>query len=270
MKFDICLEMVHTDLPYDKRIQKIAKAGFDCVEFWFHDNTFDGATCTADQPKDAQTLRQVCEQCGMTINNMVVNSPDGIVGGVIVDSRELNKYIDRLHEVIAFSRAAGISKAITCTGNMVDGLSRSQMRSNLMKAYSEAAAIAEKENYTLYIEVLNSYVDHPGYYLDNWNEGVEIVKEINSPNLKLLYDIYHMQIMHGNVIATVQRDIDIIGHFHSAGVPGRHDLNVGELDYRQIIDNIDKVGYKGSFGLEYSPIGCSDASLKSMHEYLSM
>lgn len=269
MKFDICLEMVHTDLPYDKRIQKIAEAGFGCVEFWFHDSTFDGTTCASDLPKDAKTLKQVCGQCGVTINNMVVNSPDGAVGGIIVDSRELNKYIDRLHEVISFSKEAGILKAIICTGNVVEGLSRAQMRTNLLKAYSEAARIAEQENYTLFVETLNSHVDHPGYYLDNWNEGVEIIKEINSPHLKLLYDIYHMQIMHGNVIATIQRDIDVIGHFHSAGVPGRHDLNNGELDYRQIIDRIEKTGYTGSFGLEYSPIGDNDASLKSMSKYLA-
>jgi len=269
MKFDICLEMVHTNLPYDKRIQEIAKAGFDRVEFWFHDNTFDGATCAAEQPKDAKTLKHVCEQCGVTINNMVVNSPDGGIGGMLVDSKDLNKYLDRLCEVIAFSKEAGISKAITCTGNVVDGLSRSEMRSNLEKAYSEAAAIAERENYTLYVEVLNSYVDHAGYYLDNWNEGVEIVKAINSPNMRLLYDVYHMQIMHGNVIATIQRDIDVIGHFHSAGVPGRHELNNGELDYKQIISAIKATGYNGAFGLEFMPSSDSSDALNAMRKYLA-
>ena len=267
MKFDICLEMVYPDLPYDKRIEKIAEAGFDCVEFWFHDVAAGGP---GSGPKDAATLRQVCEQSGVTINNMVVNSPDGSIGGSVVDSRDLGKYLDRLHEAIEFSRAAGISKAITCTGNIVEGLSRSDMRANLEKAYSEAAAIAERENYTLFVEVLNSYVDHPGYYLDNWNEGVEIVKAINSPNLRLLYDIYHMQIMHGNVIATIERDIDLIGHFHSAGVPGRHELNNGELDYRQIIKRIKATGYDGAFGLEYSPVSDSGESLKAMRQYLGV
>lgn len=265
MKFDICLEMVYTDLPYDERIAKIAEVGFKCVEFWFHDVAAGGP---ASAPKDAATLRQVCEQYGVTINNMVVNSPDGGIGGSVVDSRDLGKYLDRLHEVIEFSRIAGIGKAITCTGNIVEGLSRSEMRANLEKAYSEAAAIAERENYTFFVEVLNSLVDHAGYYLDNWNEGVEIVKAINSPNLRLLYDIYHMQIMHGNVIATIERDIDLIGHFHSAGVPGRHELNYGELDYRQIIKRIKATGYEGAFGLEYSPVSNNDESLKAMRQYL--
>lgn len=269
MKYDICLEMVYTDLPYDKRIEEISRAGFDCVEFWFHDNTFDGTTCSSDQPKDAQTLKQVCEQCGVTINNMVVNSPDGGIGGMLVDSKDLNKYLDRLHEVIAFSKAAGISKAITCTGNVVDGLSRSEMRANLEKAYSQAAAVAERENYMLFVEVLNSYVDHAGYYLDNWNEGVEIVKAINSPNLKLLYDVYHMQIMHGNVISTIERDIEHIGHFHSAGVPGRHELNNGELDYKQIISAIKATGYNGAFGLEFMPSLDSSNALNAMRKYLA-
>jgi hydroxypyruvate isomerase len=269
MKTDICLEMVYTDLAYDERIRRIAQAGFDCVEFWFHDCTFDGATCATDQPKDAAALRQVCRQSGVTINNMVVNSPDGGLGGALVDSNDLNKYIDRLHEVIAFSREAGISSAITCSGNMPDNLSRAQMRASLEKSLSEAASIAERENYTLFVEVLNSYVDHPGYYLDNWHEGVEIVRAIGSPNLKLLYDVYHMQIMHGNVIATITRDIDVIGHFHSAGVPGRHELTLGELDYRSIIAGIEATGYRGVFGLEYMPSGPDDASLKAMRDYLN-
>ncbi|MCL5105600.1 MAG: TIM barrel protein [Armatimonadetes bacterium] len=270
MKIDVCLEMIRTDLPYEKRIETIAKAGFKCVEFWFHDSTFDGKTCTSDQPKDASTLRQVCKESGVTINNMVVNSPDGALGGAIVDAADLSKYIERLHEVIEFSHDAGISKSITCTGNMPANLSRSQMRANLEKALSEAAVVAERENYTLFVEVLNSLVDHPGYYLDNWHEGVEIVKAINSPNIKLLYDVYHMQIMHGNVIATIEKDIDVIGHFHSANVPGRGELMAGELNYRDVISRIAATGYTGLFGLEYMPTMADHSeSLSATRTFLS-
>jgi len=230
MTIDVCLEMVHTDLPYEKRIEKIAEAGFKCVEFWFHD------------AKDAAVLRQVCEATGVTINNLVVNAPDGSVGGGPVDSRDHGKYIDRLHEVIAFAKAAGIGMGITCTGNLVDGLSREQMRANLEKVYAEAAAIAAKNDFTLVIESLNTHVNHPGYYLDTSLEG--------------------------NVIANIERNIDVIGHFHSAGVPGRHELMNCELNYLEILKRIGAAGYTGAFGLEYSPSYDSSDSLNATYAYL--
>jgi len=256
MTIDVCLEMVHTDLPYDKRIEKIAAAGFKCVEFWFHD------------AKDAAVLRQVCEATGVTINNLVVNSPDGSIGGGPVDSRDHGKYIERLHEVLAFAKAAGIGMGITCTGNLVADLSREQMRANLEKVYAEAAAIAEKNDFMLVIESLNTLVNHPGYYLDTSSEGADIVRAIGSPSLRLLYDVYHMQIMEGNVIANIEKNIDVIGHFHSAGVPGRHELMDCELNYVEILKRIDAAGYKGAFGLEYSPSYDSADSLNATRAYL--
>src|SRR5450759_2054174 len=102
MTIDVCLEMVHTDLPYERRIERIAQAGFKCVEFWF-DSFTAGDNPAASAPKDAAVLRQVCEATGVTINNMVVNSPDGGIGGGPVDSRDHGKFIERLYEAIAFA-----------------------------------------------------------------------------------------------------------------------------------------------------------------------
>ncbi len=218
----------------------------------------------------AATLRQVRAERGIGINNMVVNSPDGTLGGAPVDGADLNKYLERLHEVIDFSRAAGIDKSITRSGNMPSNLSRREMRANLEKALSDAAAVAQRENYTLFLEVLNSLADHPGYYLDSWSEGAEMVRAIDNPNLKLLYDVYHMQIMHGNVIATIEKDIDIIGHFHAANVPGRGELMNGELNYPDIISRIAASGYTGAFGLEYMPaLADHSKSLSETRAFLS-
>ncbi len=270
MKFDICLEMVFTDLPTEERIARIAKSGFDSVEFWFHDATFDGTTCAKSLAKDPAAIRQACEDNGVSINNMVVNAPDGSFGGAPVDENDYNKYIERLHEVIEYSKSINCKMAITCSGNLVEGLSREQMRENIENAYSEAATTAEKNNFTLVVEPLNTHVDHPGYYLDSSSEAAEIVRKIASPNFKLLYDVYHMQIMEGNIIANIEKNIDIIGHFHSAGVPGRHEIISGELNYRDIIRRIAETGYNGAFGLEYMPrMADSGASLVALRDYLS-
>src|ERR1035437_841031 len=145
MKYDVCLEMVFTALPTEERILKISEAGFDSVEFWFHDATFDGNTCATSLAKDPAAIRQACKAGGVTINNMVVNAPDGSFGGAPVNANDFKKYIDRLHEVIEYAAGIDCRMAITCAGNLVEGVSRSQMRANLERAYAEAASVAEKK-----------------------------------------------------------------------------------------------------------------------------
>ena len=269
IEIDVCLEAVFTNLPTEKRIEKIARAGYRCVEFWFHDATFDGKECSRKQPKNAASLAAACKEHGITINNMVVNAPDGSFGGAPVKAADRNQYLERLEEVIEFASAVGCRRAITCSGNLQPGLTRARMRANLEKALGEAVAIARKKRFTLLLEPLNTHVDHAGYYLDSSVEGAELVRAIKSPNLRLLYDVYHMQIMEGNVIANIERNIDIIGHFHSAGVPGRGELFMGELNYPQILQRIAAKGYRGRFGLEYFPkLKDHLASLKKVRAYL--
>lgn len=253
MRYDVCLEMVFPHLPAEERILRIAAAGYQAVEFWFHDSTFDGAGCSTALPKDAAAIRQACARAGVTLTNTVVNSPDGSIGGSPVDAGDLNRYLERLEEVITFSLSLDCRKAITCSGNARPDLTTSQMRSNLENALGRAASLAEKQGFQLLLEPLNTHVDHAGYFLDSSRAATEIVRGVNSPGLRLLYDVYHMQIMEGNLLATIERDLDIIGHFHSAGVPGRGEHYLGELAYPEIVRRIDSWGYKGYFGLEYTP-----------------
>ena len=268
MKFDVCLEMVFTDLPYAERIAKIAACGFDCVEFWFHDGTFNGRDC-ADGAKDAAALKRACAGAGVTINNMVVNAPDGSLGGAPVCADDLPKYLARLEEVIAFAQACGCRQAITCTGNLRPGISRNRMRKNLEEALGQAAAMAAEHDFVLFLECLNTRTDHFNYFLDSSVEGAAIVRAIDSPNLRLLYDVYHMQIMEGSVIENITENLDVIGHFHGAGVPGRHELMEGELNYREIVRRIVAAGYQGAFGLEYLPAVADHAeSLRVTRRYL--
>lgn len=269
MKFDVCLEMVFTDLPYDLRISKIAACGFDNVEFWFHDGTFNGKDCGTGA-KDAKLLKKACAAAGVRINNMVVNSPDGSLGGSLVCASDRNKYLERLDEVIAFAKACGCRKAITCTGNILPGVSRNQMRKAAEETLSRAAAVAEKHKFVLLLECLNTRTDHFNYFLDSSSEGAAITRAIKSPSLRLLYDVYHMQIMEGSIIANIEENLDVIGHFHSAGVPGRHELWDGEVNYHEIIRRIKAGGYKGAFGLEYSPaIKNHSKSLQQTRNFLA-
>jgi hydroxypyruvate isomerase len=269
IELDVCLETVFSGLPTEERIEKVARAGYRFVEFWFHDATFDGRECSRKQPKNAASLAAACKAHGVTVNNLVVNAPDGSFGGAPVRAEDRGRYLERLEEVIEFAAPFGCRKAITCSGNVQPGRSRARMRANLEKALSQAAAIARKRGFTLLLEPLNTHVDHAGYYLDSSAEGADLVRAIGSPNLRLLYDVYHMQIMEGNVIANIEKNLLLIGHFHSAGVPGRGEHFLGELNYPYILQRIAASGYKGRFGLEYFPkIKDHLASLKKVLAYL--
>jgi len=143
------------------------------------------------------------------------------------------------------------------------------MHANLEQAYGLAAEIAAKRDFTLVVEPLNTHVDHAGYYLNSSDEAAEMIRAIDNPHLRLLFDVYHMQIMEGNLIAHIEKHIDIIGHFHSAGVPGRHEVFGSEINYPAVVQRIDALGYTGCVGLEYFPAMADHAaSLRQTLAYL--
>jgi hydroxypyruvate isomerase len=269
VQLSVCLETVFTDLPAADRIGRIAEAGFRHVEFWHPEATFDGRTLRFDQPKDASAMREACRRHGVSSSDFALHAWDGSIGGSPVKAADRATYLAQIRKMIEFAAALGCTKGITLSGTVDPELSRSEMRANLELALSEAVEIARRADFTLLLEPLNTLVDHPGYYLDSFGEAAEIVRRIGSPHLKLLYDVYHMQIMEGNVTATIERHMDIIGHFHSAGVPGRAELFGCELNYPAIVQRIDSLGYEGCFGLEYFPrMSDHRESLQRIREYL--
>jgi len=126
---------------------------------------------------------------------------------------------------------------------------------NCRTILQEAVKIAEDHGVTICMEMLNSKVDHPGYMCDNYPWAFELCRRVNSPRFKLLFDIYHMQIMEGDLIATIKKNIQHIGHFHTAGVPGRHELDENqEIYYPAVMRAIVETGYQGYVAHEYTPV----------------
>ena len=259
-KLCVCLETVFTDLPFVERIGRVADLGYEAVEFWFHDQ---------DDGREVAAIADSCEERGLVISDFVVNSPDGSIGGSLVRPEDRALYLSHLREVIPVAHQLNCEKLITCTGNAVAGRSKEEQTQSIIETLREAAEIASAEGITLVLEPLNSIVDHAGYFLDSPHDAAAIVREIGCPAIRLLFDCYHMQIMAGNLIQTIAENIDIIGHFHSAGVPGRHELDDGELNYPAIVSKIDELGYQGYFGLEYFPALPSEESLARMRELLT-
>ncbi len=259
-RIDVCLEAVFDREPLVERAKRVRDAGFDAVEYWFYD--FDCVTQATERALDE--FGKFCADNNMLISNAVVNSPDAGIGGSLVDPADRPKYLDRLKDTIKVCKDINCHAAITCTGNERPGVCCEDQKQCVIDTLKAAADIAEAHQFTLYLEALNTIVDHEGYFLGSAEEGGDIIRQVASDRVKLLFDVYHMQVMAGNVIARIEKLMDVIGHFHSAGVPGRHDLDIGELNYPNILKAVDGFGYKGLFGLEYWPEGDQMTSLKRM------
>jgi hydroxypyruvate isomerase len=159
----------------------------------------------------------------------------------------------KMREAIKAAAAAGAPNVIVLSGDR-KGLTDEEGAENCVIFLNSIKAQAEDQNVTLCMELLNSKVNHPGYMCDHTAWGAEVCKRVNSPRVKLLYDIYHMQIMEGDVIRTIQQNIKYIGHFHTAGNPGRHQFDDSqELNYKGICKAIADLGYQGYLSHEYSP-----------------
>jgi hydroxypyruvate isomerase len=158
-------------------------------------------------------------------------------------------------EAIPLVAAAGYKNLICFSGNR-NGMDDETGMKNCADGLKQIMSLAEKSNVIIQMELFNSKIDHKDYMCDKSAWGVELCKRIGSSNFKLLYDIYHMQINEGDVIRTIKDHHEYFGHYHTAGVPGRHEINeIQELYYPAIIKAILETGYKGFVAQEYIPTG---------------
>ena len=158
---------------------------------------------------------------------------------------------------------AGVPNVITFSGNRA-GMSDEEGARNTILGLNRVKKIAEDNGVTICMELLNSKRDHHDYMCDHTAWGVRVVQEVNSPRVKLLYDIYHMQIMEGDLIDTIRQNIQWIGHFHTGGVPGRHELDdTQEVQWDGVMRAIADTGFKGYVAHEFVPTGDPLVSLRS-------
>lgn len=245
-KLSVCIEMFWRGIPEEEKIKRVKNLGFPAFEFWGWKN------------KEIEKIKKVKEETGLNISAFCME-PNFVLTSDEVKTEEL---IEGLKNTLKIAKLLKCKKLIITTGNVVHGETYEITRRKVIKKLKDLIKIAEKEEVILLIEPLNPIVDHKGYWLTKTVEAIDIIEEVGSDNLKILYDIYHQQITEGNIISTIQKFISYIGHFHSAGVPGRHELIGGEIDYRRIFEVIDKTGYNGFIGLEFAPTKADEKSLK--------
>jgi hydroxypyruvate isomerase len=178
-------------------------------------------------------------------------------GGTIPEAlnrKENHERIEKsLHAAIDEAAANGVPNIITFSGNR-KGMDDREGADNCVASLSRVKAHAEDKGVTLCMEYLNSKVNHKDYMFDHIAWGVDVMKRVNSPRVKILYDIYHAQIMDGDIVRNIRDHYQWIGHFHTGGNPGRHDIDESqELNYRFIAKAIADLGYTGFIAHEYSP-----------------
>jgi hydroxypyruvate isomerase len=161
--------------------------------------------------------------------------------------------LKELETALPVAKASGVPNLIAMFGNR-QGRTDAVAIAAAVEGLKKIAPLAEQEGVTICVELLNSKVDHPDYHGDHTWFGAEVMSGVGSPRVKLLYDIYHMQIMEGDVIRTVSDNIKYIGHFHTGGVPGRHEIDDSqELNYRAVMRAIGETGFSGFVAQEFVP-----------------
>ena len=196
------------------------------------------------KPSDFPTLKKHGLVCTMTSG-----------GGAVNDKKKNEQTLDRIRTAVEANAEYGFDNVIIMAGQRGE-IPDDVGLDNGVEVLKQVAGFAEKHKVTLCIEYLNSKVNHPGYMFDNMAWGVELCTRVGSPNVKILYDIYHAQIMEGDIIRTIQTHKDLIGHYHTGGNPGRHEIDeTQELYYPAIMRAIAETGFTGYVAHEFVPTG---------------
>ena len=239
------------DMRLDKLFEMTSKSGYAAVELWWRGDDFEDVLALAKKYKLV-----VASMCGHK----------WLPGGLNQRSNH-DRIEDELKTSIDIAARHGIPGVICFSGNRQPHMSEEEAIDAVADGLRRCAPYAEKKGVNLNLELLNSKVNHPGYQCDHTQWGIAVCKKVNSPRVKLLYDIYHMQIMEGDVIRTIRENIRWIGHFHTAGNPGRNDMDdTQELNYTGICKAIAGTDYEYYVGHEFKPKGDPIEALRSTFE----
>jgi hydroxypyruvate isomerase len=250
-RFSVMLWTIYRKLSFEQRVEKVAEAGYHAVEL-------------VDEYKDWSPQDFNRALARLRALDIKVDAMAGVWTG-IADPQTRDKFLADLVKLIPVAGQLECPAIIVLSGNRVEGLSREAHHQSCVEALKRAAEIAEKQNITLLLENIDQE-ENSKYYLTSVAEGLEMIREVNHPRVKFLYDFYHEQIAEGNLIEKLEKSIDQIGLFHVADVPGRHEPGTGEINYANIYRKLAQLNYRGYVAMEFEPAGDPVASLRTARE----
>ena len=252
--------MLYSGLPFSERLAEAGQAGISHIEFWDY------------RDKDLALLSRQLDKFCLQISNISGNRLYGMV-----DPLEEQLFYDEISKTIKVSARLGCPRIMLLVQRlMTDGKAKpapghltSEQKINQIIACGRAAGeLADKWNCGIVIEPLNSIEDHPDYFLDSSSLAFRIIREIDHPRVKLLYDIYHMSVMGEDILSDLDHYLNLIGYIHAADRPGRLEPGSGEIGYERIFSHLKRLDFEGTVGFECYPSGGD--SVKAIRNILNL
>jgi hydroxypyruvate isomerase len=250
-RLSVMLWTIYRKLPFEQRLEKVAEAGYHAVELV---NEYEKWS-----PDDFRRASAKLRSLGIVVDAMA-----GVWTG-IANPQAQDKFLADLTGLIPIAEQLECPGIIVLSGDRVEGVSREAHHQSCIESLKRAAEIADKRNFTLLLENIDQE-ENPKYYLTSVAEGFEIIRQVNHPRVKFLYDFYHEQISEGNLIEKLEKNIAHVGLMHVADVPGRHEPGTGEINYANIYRKLAQLNYRGYVAMEFEPAGDAVASLRIARE----
>jgi hydroxypyruvate isomerase len=256
-RFSANLTMLYTEVDFMDRFALAADSGFKAVEYMF------------PYPHKPDDLKAQLDKFNLT--QVLFNLPAGDWGagerGIALLPNRKAEFRKGVIEAIRYAEYLGCSRINCLVGLITEDVVPEAARETLVENLSFAAGVLEDKGIRLLVEALNTY-DIPHFFLSSTTDAVSLLAEVNHPNLFIQYDVYHMQVMEGNLTATIRSNVDRIAHIQIADNPGRHEPGTGEINFTNLFRFIDETGYDGYIGCEYKPLATTEKSLGWMKAYL--
>jgi hydroxypyruvate isomerase len=250
--FSVMLWTVEPKLPFPERVLKVAEAGYHAVELV---DEYEGWGA----PEFVRVRRQL-DQLGIG-----VDACSGIDAS-LCDRAQQETLLEQIRAKLPVLSELGCSRLILLTGNRVPSLSEAQMRANCIEALKRASDLCAAQNVEILLENIDPE-ENPKYFLSSVAEGFGIIREVNRPRVKFLYDFFHEQISEGNLIAKLDKNLDLVGLVHVADVPGRHAPGTGEINYANIFRKLGQLGYAQYIAMEFLATGDVVTELRTAREF---
>jgi len=242
---------------FEEKLETTARAGIQSVEL------IDEYAAWTDA--DIARIKKRAQSFGLGMDALL-GSPNWSKRPVsMVDPAHREAFLTDVRNAITFAHKLEIPQIILMSGNAVPGRTHEEQYASLLEGAKRAGDLAAEANVTMIVEPLNSLINHKGFFLTTCTEGLKLIREVDHPHVRLLFDIYHEQVQEGNVIRTITEAAPVTAVFHVADNPGRHDPGTGELNYTNIYKAIQKTGFAGYVAMEYLPLGKQvDSLIKSV------